>query len=541
MLKQIICDKFVEQRVVFHKGLNVVAGDEIASNSIGKSTMLMIIDFVFGGDDYIKKNHDAIENLGHHVFKFSFNFGEEEHFFYRTTGEYKFVTVCDNNFVAQNSVKVEEYTKFLQEKYNCQIEELSFRNIVGRYFRIYGKENLNERKPIQYFEKERQKDSIVALVKLFNKYKEIAGFEKQITEFSDEKNVLASAAKKELVPNINKSLFRQNEKKIEELNVELAKLKDSIVSAAIDIEALVSKDILDLKKRKSSLVTQKNVLESRLKRTITNIENKKINAGSELEQLIEYFPNFNVERVKLVDNFHASITSILKEELNNTVKEINTQLSILHNEIADIDKLIGEKLTIKNAPHYTIEKVVEVASNIKQLADENGFYTKKKNIETSIITAKENLDTYKEAILTQICSQINIKMSSLNKLIYSDDRRAPTLTMQGDRYTFNTFGDTGTGTAFANLITFDLTLLELTCLPAVVHDLPLLKNIENLALENIVEIYDKSDKQIFIAIDKVNSYKKETEKIISDNKVLQLTKDKILFIKNWKKDVRIIE
>ncbi|WP_040950212.1 DUF2326 domain-containing protein [Gorillibacterium massiliense] len=537
MLKQITCDKFVEQRVVFHKGLNVVAGDEIASNSIGKSTMLMIIDFVFGGDDYIKKNHDAVENLGHHDFKFSFIFGKDEYFFYRTTAEYKFVTICDKNFTAQDTIKVEEYTKFLQEKYGCQIEELSFRNIVGRYFRIYGKENLNERKPIQYFEKERQRDSIVALVKLFNKYKEIAGFEKQITELTEGKNVLAAAAKKDFVPNIGKSVFGQNEKKIEALNVELTKLKESIVSAAIDIEALVSKDILDLKKRKSSLVTQKNVFESRLKRTLINIENKNINAVSELEQLIEYFPDFNVERVKMVDNFHASITSILKEELRNTAKEINMQLSILNNEIADIDKLMGEKLSIKNAPKYTIEKVVEVASQIKQLADENGFYTRKKNIDGSLKTAKEDLDTYKEAILAEICSQINIRMSNLNKLIYSDNKRSPTLTIQGDRYTFNTFGDTGTGTAFANLITFDLTLLELTCLPAVVHDLPLLKNIENLALENIVEIYDKSDKQIFIAIDKVNSYKKETEQIISERKVLQLTKDKILFIKNWKKDV----
>ncbi|WP_019638537.1 DUF2326 domain-containing protein [Paenibacillus fonticola] len=537
MLKQIICDKFVEQRVVFHKGLNVIAGDGIASNSIGKSTMLMIIDFVFGGDDYIKKNHDAVDNLGHHVFKFSFIFDEDEYFFYRTTSEYKFVTVCDENFQAQTNIKIEAYTKFLQEKYKCQIEELSFRNIVGRYFRIYGKENLNERKPIQYFEKERQKDSVVALVKLFNKYSEIAGFEKQITKLSEEKTVLAAAAKKELIPNISKSLFGQNEKKIELLNDELTKLKESIVSAALDIEALVSKDILDLKKKKSSLVTQKNIFESRLKRTLTNIENKNINASSELEQLIEYFPNFNIERVIMVDNFHSSITSILKEELKNTAKEINTQLSILNNEIADIDKLIKEKLSIKNAPKYTVEKVVEVASKIKQLTDENGFYTKKKTIEISMKTAKENLDIYREAILTEICNQINVQMGKLNKEIYSDNRRAPVLSIQGERYSFNTFGDTGTGTAFANLITFDIALLELTCLPALVHDLPLMKNIENNALENIVEIYNKSNKQIFIAIDKVNSYKKETGKLISDRTVLQLAKNKILFIKNWNKDL----
>ena len=89
MLKRIICDKFVQKEIVFGYGLNAVVGDDIASNSIGKSTMLMIIDFVFGGEDYIKKNHDAVENLGHHEFKFSFEFGEEKLYFIRSTGEYK--------------------------------------------------------------------------------------------------------------------------------------------------------------------------------------------------------------------------------------------------------------------------------------------------------------------------------------------------------------------------------------------------------------------------------------------------------------------
>ena len=70
MLKRIRCDKFREKEIIFHPGLNAVIGDEIASNSIGKSTLLMIIDFVFGGSEYIKTNSDAIEQLGPHEFLF---------------------------------------------------------------------------------------------------------------------------------------------------------------------------------------------------------------------------------------------------------------------------------------------------------------------------------------------------------------------------------------------------------------------------------------------------------------------------------------
>lgn len=55
--------------------------------------MLMIIDFIFGGEDYIKKNHDTIDQLGHHEFRFIFEFDKVKYYFIRTTNEYKFVSI----------------------------------------------------------------------------------------------------------------------------------------------------------------------------------------------------------------------------------------------------------------------------------------------------------------------------------------------------------------------------------------------------------------------------------------------------------------
>ena len=37
MLKKIICDIFLQKEIVFHEGLNAIVGDDVASNSIGKS------------------------------------------------------------------------------------------------------------------------------------------------------------------------------------------------------------------------------------------------------------------------------------------------------------------------------------------------------------------------------------------------------------------------------------------------------------------------------------------------------------------------
>lgn len=536
MLKQIHCEKFLQKSIIFHSGLNAVVGDNVASNSIGKSTMLMIIDFVFGGGDYITKNHDVVDQLGHHEFHFVFEFNKEKYYFVRTTNEYKFVSICNEKFDVLDSKKVEEFTAWLQKKYLCELDDLSFRNTIGRYLRIYGKENLNERKPIQYFEKETAKKSISALLKLFDKQKVLKVFEEQIEKLKSEKTTLVDAAKKNLIPHVvTKTLFGKNEKEISKLTEQLEILKKDIVTASIDIEALISKEVLKLKREKSVLITQNNVLLNRLVRTQTNLKNKNINIKTELEQFVHYFPDFNIEQIKKVDSFHKTITQILKSELKEAEKNLKTKIADIEQQISSINQEIDIKLSVKDAPKFAVDKVVDLVAQIKQLENENGYYTKKKGLMEAIATTTKDLDELKEQVLDEMCSQINISMYELNKKIYLDGRRAPTLNIHGNKYTFNTYGDTGTGTAFANLISFDLALLELTCLPAVAHDLPLLKNIENAALENIVDIYSKKQKQIFIAIDKLSSYDGEVSKIIEQHKVLQLSKDKLLFIKNWKR------
>lgn len=94
MLVEIQCDKFqkngeMRAPIRFHEGLNAVLGDDNGSNSIGKSTFLMILDFVFGGDDYVKKCTDVQDNVGEHTINFTFRFDGEDYHFSRNTVKYK--------------------------------------------------------------------------------------------------------------------------------------------------------------------------------------------------------------------------------------------------------------------------------------------------------------------------------------------------------------------------------------------------------------------------------------------------------------------
>lgn len=115
MLKMIFCDKFNQKKIMFHNGLNSVVGDEVATNSIGKTTLLMIIDYVFGGSDYLTKNSDTIDNLGNHEFLFSFEFNNEEYYFKRNTENSSEVTICNDKFEELKKQEVSKYCEWLQK------------------------------------------------------------------------------------------------------------------------------------------------------------------------------------------------------------------------------------------------------------------------------------------------------------------------------------------------------------------------------------------------------------------------------------------
>lgn len=149
MLKEIYCDKFKKKLIEFHDGLNIILGDDIASNSIGKSTMLLAIDFAFGGDTYAKQDN-IIRNVKHHTLKFKFHFNNEDFYYSRSTDSQNIVTVCDKFWNKQYEITNDEYTNLLKAKYVSSDLLLSFRELLGTYTRIYGKQNCNENHPLQY-------------------------------------------------------------------------------------------------------------------------------------------------------------------------------------------------------------------------------------------------------------------------------------------------------------------------------------------------------------------------------------------------------
>lgn len=183
-----------------------------------------------------------------------------------------------------------------------------------------------------------------------------------------------------------------------------------------------------------------------------------------------------------------------------------------------------------------MQPLIEMSSALYQKQNENAVYTKKQTVADELRSTREKLSLVKSAIIIEICNIINNKIEEYNQIVHKDGRRSPKIVLTEKNYSYGIEDNTGTGEAYTNLITFDLAILALTELPIIIHDSMLFKNIENSSVENIIDIYSTFGKQIFISIDEIEKYSEETKKIIQHKKVLELSKTKLLFIKDWRKN-----
>ncbi|QHF00124.1 hypothetical protein PMA4326_002665 [Pseudomonas syringae pv. maculicola str. ES4326] len=78
-------------------------------------------------------------------------------------------------------------------------------------------------------------------------------------------------------------------------------------------------------------------------------------------------------------------------------------------------------------------------------------------------------------------------------------------------------------------------MLSLTRLPFVIHDSMIYKNIEIAATEHIIKILASfKQKQVFLAFDEAKKFNSATQQTLQTNRVLQLHRDKLLYIKDWR-------
>ncbi|PHM52188.1 hypothetical protein [Xenorhabdus hominickii] len=157
--------------------MNAVLGPKNGANSIGKSSVLMLIDFVFGGDDFISLCKDVISQVGHLKVDFSFEFNGISYNFIRHTENHNSVTFKNKGETSE--WKIEEFRNFLAEKYGFSSNDPSLRNLISRFSRVWGKDNYNPNKPLHLFPSEGYASVKEFLIRSFGYYSLIEEIEQK--------------------------------------------------------------------------------------------------------------------------------------------------------------------------------------------------------------------------------------------------------------------------------------------------------------------------------------------------------------------------
>jgi len=418
MLKELYCESFKENgktrdKIIFTNGLNVVLGekkDGEEHNSIGKSTLLLIIDYLFGGENY--KKSEAYKH-GEQIFKYCFSFENEEFYFIRTNKSND-VIECNPDYSPKNTMKLEDYKKFLLDKYKLENLELSFRNIVGPYSRVFHKGKnitpghvldsnaVQEEPPIKIFEKLNEvyykiKEINEKFSAIYNKKRVLSKAKMLKVQLEETEVINVKEVKSEL-----ETLKQELNDLVQNQNDKIKLLDDEKVSKIIEI----NKKIRILQKRQRQLLSRKNTISD-------NLENNTMPSKASFDALLNYFPDADIKHLKEIETFHSKLTSILEDEykenltkIDDELKEIEPKIESLLKELQELEKETG------NFKMAFLEKFAEIDNRIKELKTKLEKNDKKKQESKELKELNSQLQSDEEKLLDELSQNYNNDLAS---------------------------------------------------------------------------------------------------------------------------------
>ena len=524
----------------FKEGLNVVLGKEDGENSIGKSSAMLAIDFAFGGNTYL--DSDGVRHIGNHTIFFAFSFNGKPYYFARNTASPDDIHVCSEEYQLTGDVWTKhEFANWLKEKYHIDFAGLSFRETMSSFFRIYGKENTDERRPLKGLPGESMQKSIDILVKLFDRYKDVEVFNGRLEEQKKKLAAYREARKYRFVPDLvgGKAQYNENAAQIRSLQIELDNLTEEQVEDQKDVDIEKSRIKSQLQASKLRLETEMQSKQRRLSLLNMSLEYGLYPTEADLSALQEFFPEVNIRKLYEVEKYHQKLAAILDEQFTSERQLVDEEIANLQEQIKELQAQISQLGFVGNLSKEFLDKHSEIKGRIDALKAQNEAYLTLTDLQDARKKADEMLKRSIEDILADIERSINDKMKEFNDSLFTESRKAPHLHFnEYNSYRFETPDDTGTGSNYKGMVVYDLAVLYLMDLPAIAHDSLILKNIGDGHVDGIVKIYTHSKKQVFIAFDKQSAYIPDTQRVLADNTVLKLSDDNCeLYGESWNKEV----
>lgn len=523
MLVEIVCEKFKQKRIIFKEGLNVILGDDNATNSIGKSSFLLVIDFVFGGNTY-NTTTDIISHVGNHTVCFCFSFNSKKYYFKRDTAEAATVHVCDNEYNITKDITTGEFQEFLKDSYNINIDDLSWRQLVGLYMRIYGKPNLKETEPLFNKGTQQSKD-VQNLLKTFDKFEECSSQFKIKEEASNKFSAFQKAQSYKIIDPIkNKTEIKQLDRKLIELQSQSDNLMSELETNTIDLTSEQLQAIADLKSQLNNIQITKSkriVRLNKLKKDVSNIVDE---FNVDKANILRFFPNINIREIEKINIFHKQLTTILSSEIKDEIEKGIKQYQELESVEKELLEKIKDVIKTTEPQKLSLNRFVQLQNEINSLIRGKDVYNLRNKYKEEKANATKLYEEILQDSLTEVQQLLNNEINRRNDDVFNGTVKSPLITLRPKSYKYSCSDDNGTGSNYKNLILFDLSVLSLTCLPTLIHDTVLFKNIAVDVLEKLILQYNSfASKQIFISFDNLSNFSERTSEVLRDGKVLELT------------------
>lgn len=561
MLYEIYCDlfgkkkddKFIPQgRIRFKPGLNTILGDKKAENSIGKSTFLLVVDFCFGGGDYIDSNitkNDVISFVGNHTINFAFKFGDRIEHYSRSTINSGEVVPCDETYKATGEpMTIGEFQDHLWAAYGIEKAQNSWRSLVGRFARIYGRHNASEEFPLRYGD-EPPAESIKALEQIYGVYALVKEYEEFYNKKNTRKTIRTQATRiGELVTvATSQKQVKENLKEIKKLEQELEQLTNqedrSLAeqdTAQLDKAAKIKGQIAVLKRGRNRLVSQLNVVKG-------NLAGRLAPTSDDIVELQEFFPEVDMAKLEIIEQFHKKMQVILTGEMTDEVHRLETLIAAATEELRQLEETQRELGVPTHISKKFLDRTISLRSRINFMKKQNEGYDESRALAAQTKEAKKRMEDVRKGQLDIVETTINQEMVRMNDFIYDGQRYAPEIKFSDakngkPKYTFGCKWNSGTGENYKNLIIFDLSILKTTELPFLIHDSLIFKNIADLPIDKIMQLYLQAGKQIFISFDKAEAFTEFTAKTVYDTRVIELYDDGgELFGWSWAKKAKPVQ
>ncbi|MEI7444241.1 MAG: DUF2326 domain-containing protein [Burkholderiales bacterium] len=537
MLRELRCVHFSHSPIEFRPGLNIILGDDDAKNSIGKSTILMVIDFVLGGSTFTEKDDaGAIRELGPHRYDYSFQFGTTRMYFSRDTGSPDIVRECNETYESQRELGLDEYNRLLKRMYGLDGLDSTFRSIVSPFARIWKKGGLDPSHPFIAAEKETYASAIARLIDLFGHSPDVAQERKTLNGLKERKKLIGDSMAANIIPRITKTQYEENTRSIESNSAQIELLKSGLGGALNVYESLFDQNLQKKQQQKIELGGHRVELQSKIRRLEREISGITPRLAANIALVADFFPTVDVQRLEHVEAFHQKIGSIVKKELRDELAATAEQDRAVMAEITQLEREIQSSLQSKGMPDDIFNRLFNLKANVDKASNENAYFESKVNIGLAIKGSSDRLENIYAGIFLTIEEQVNSRLRSFNKVVYGVLRVPSELRIKSaGSYLFTSPDDTGTGKSFAGLIGFDLAMLSATKLPMIIHDSVMYKNIEVPATARILRVLSAvRSKQIFLSFDEAKKFGPYIEHLLRRFTVVKLANDDLLYKKDWR-------